>query len=139
MPHLFTLPYDCGQRGLRMGAGPLRLAELLQRDAEEIRPASPFPQEVKTSFELYRALAARLKDSDDFPIILSGHCGASIGAAAGLNADAILWFDAHGDYNTPDTTDTGTSTGCVSPSRRAAAGTRSRARSPATRRSIRSE
>lgn len=76
-------------------------------DAEEIRPASPFPQEIRTSFELYRALAARLADSDELPIVLSGHCGAAIGAAAGLGADAILWFDAHGDYNTPDTTDSG--------------------------------
>ncbi|HUR81020.1 MAG TPA: arginase family protein, partial [Thermoanaerobaculia bacterium] len=38
---------------------------------------------------------------------LSGHCGAAIGAMAGLDADAIVWFDAHGDYNTPETTDSG--------------------------------
>jgi arginase len=105
----FTLPYDCGQRGLRMGAGPLRLVEALGVDAEEIAPASPYPQEVRTSFELYRALAARVAAADDFPVIFSGHCGAAIGAAAGVGVDdlAILWFDAHGDYNTPDTTDTG--------------------------------
>ena len=90
-----------------MGAGPVYLAQLLGMPAEELRPASPFPQEIKTSFELYRALAARVAESDEFPVILSGHCGASIGAAAGLRADAILWFDAHGDYNTPDTTDSG--------------------------------
>ena len=90
-----------------MGAGPLRLVQHLQVDAEEIAPASSYPQEVRTSFELYRALAARLADVDDFPIVFSGHCGAAIGAMAGLGADAILWFDAHGDYNTPDTTDTG--------------------------------
>ncbi len=103
----FTLPYDCGQRGLRMGAGPLRLVEHLGVEAEEIVPASSYPQEIRTSFELYRALAARLAESDEPAIVLSGHCGASIGAMAGLGADAILWFDAHGDYNTPDTTDTG--------------------------------
>ena len=107
MTRYFTLPYDCGQRGLRMGAGPLRLVEALGVDAEEITPASSYPQEVRTSFELYRELAARLGSCDDFPVVLSGHCGASIGALAGLDADAILWFDAHGDYNTPDTTDTG--------------------------------
>jgi len=105
----FTLPYDSGQRGLRMGAGPLHLVEKLGVEAEEIAPASPFPAEIRTSFELYRALAVRVAASDEFPVILSGHCGASIGAAAGLGVDdlAILWFDAHGDYNTPDTTDTG--------------------------------
>jgi arginase len=90
-----------------MGAGPLHLVERLGVDAEEIVPASEWRAEIRTSFELYRALAARVAESDDFPVILSGHCGASIGAAAGLGADAILWFDAHGDYNTPDTTDSG--------------------------------
>ncbi len=83
------------------------LAQLLDLDVDEITPASPFPQEVKTSFELYRALAARIAESDEFPIVLSGHCGASIGAAAALGVDSILWFDAHGDYTTPDTTDSG--------------------------------
>ena len=107
MTRYYTLPYDCGQRGLRMGAGPLRLVEALGVEAEEIAPASPFPQEVRTSFELYRALAARLRASEEFPVVFSGHCGAAIGALAGLDADALLWFDAHGDYNTPDTTDTG--------------------------------
>lgn len=92
-----------------MGAGPLRLVRDLGIAAEEIAPASEFPAEIRTSFELYRALAERVRTVDDFPLVLSGHCGASIGAAAGLGIPdlAILWFDAHGDYNTPDTTDTG--------------------------------
>ena len=109
MTRYFSLPYDCGQRGLRMGAGPLRLVELLGVQAEELRPESSYPQEVRTSFELYRALAARLAGTDDFPVIFSGHCGATVGAAAGVGADdlAILWFDAHGDYNTPETTESG--------------------------------
>lgn len=104
---LFSLPYDSGHRGLRMGAGPLRLVERLGVDAEEIVPASEWRAEIRTTFELYRALAARVAESEELPVVLSGHCGAAIGAAAGLSADAILWFDAHGDYNTPDTTDTG--------------------------------
>ena len=92
-----------------MGAGPLHLVERLGVDAEEIVPQSPYPQEVKTSFELYRRLATRVQETDDFPVVLSGHCGASVGVAAGLGASdlAILWFDAHGDYNTPDATDSG--------------------------------
>lgn len=109
MARYFSLPYDCGQRGVRMGAGPLHLAQLLRVDAEEIRPDGDFPQEVRTSFELYRRLAARIAGSDGFPVVFSGHCGASIGVAAGLREErlAVLWFDAHGDYNTPETTDTG--------------------------------
>ena len=38
--------------------------------------------------------------------MLSGNCGpAALGCVAGLrNASAVYWFDAHGDFNTPDTT-----------------------------------
>jgi arginase len=87
----------------------LHLVQHLGVEAEEIVPASDWRAEIRTSFELYRALAARVAAVEEFPVIFSGHCGASIGAAAGLGVDdlAILWFDAHGDYNTPDTTDSG--------------------------------
>jgi len=46
-------------------------------------------------------------------LILGGDCTAHAGAMAGLHAarpdarHAIAWFDAHGDFNTPDTTPSG--------------------------------
>jgi arginase len=46
-------------------------------------------------------------------LILGGDCTAHTGAMAGLRAArpdaryAIAWFDAHGDFNTPDTTPSG--------------------------------
>ena len=46
-------------------------------------------------------------------MILGGDCTAQAGALAGLRAarpgarHAIAWFDAHGDFNTPDTTPSG--------------------------------
>lgn len=109
MTRYFALPYDSGQKGLRMGAGPFRIARELGVDAEEIEPATEFHSEIQTSFQLYRALAERVASSGDFPVVLSGNCGASIGAAAGVGTErlAVLWFDAHGDYNTPDTSDSG--------------------------------
>lgn len=112
MNRYFTLPYDSGYKGLRMGAGPSRFIETLGVQAEEIAPASEWRAEIKTTFELYRALADRVHEAvqlGDFPVVFSGNCGAAIGAAAGIGTEdlAILWFDAHGDYNTPDTTDTG--------------------------------
>lgn len=109
MTRYFSVPYDSGHYALRMGAGTSRLARELGIAPEEIAPASPFRREITTSFELYRALAARVAESSDFPVVLGGNCGCAIGAAAGLGTDrlAILWFDAHGDYNTPDTSDSG--------------------------------
>ncbi len=46
-------------------------------------------------------------------LVLGGDCTAQAGALAGLRAArpgaryAIAWFDAHGDFNTPDTTPSG--------------------------------
>jgi arginase len=38
--------------------------------------------------------------------VLSGSCFASVGIVAGLGeaAPGVVWFDAHGDFNTPDIT-----------------------------------
>ena len=95
-----------------MGAGPSRILETLGVRGEEIHPANARRAEIQTTFELYRALADAVHEAvqlGDFPIVFSGNCGASVGATAGLGTSdlAALWFDAHGDYNTPDTTDTG--------------------------------
>ena len=109
MTRYFSLPYDSGHRGLRMGAGPLRLTDALGLDTTEIEPASEWRAEIRTTFELYRALASRVAESDELPVVFSAHCGAAMAVACGVGVDdlALLWFDAHGDYNTPDTTDTG--------------------------------
>ncbi|HKR62627.1 MAG TPA: arginase family protein [Thermoanaerobaculia bacterium] len=112
MIRFFSLPYDSGSKGLRMGAGPSRILQTLGARGEEIAPASEWRAEIKTSFELYRALADAVHECvqlGDFPVVLSGNCGAALGAAAGIGTSdlATLWFDAHGDYNTPDTTDSG--------------------------------
>lgn len=104
----FSLPYDSGHRGMRMGAGPLRLTEALEIEATEIAPSSEWRAEIRTTFELYRNLAAAIQP-DELPVVFSGHCGAAVAVAAAVGTGdlALIWFDAHGDYNTPDTTDTG--------------------------------
>lgn len=57
---------------------------------------------------------ATLRDSDGARmLVLGGDCIAHAGALAGLRAArperriALAWFDAHGDFNTPDTTPSG--------------------------------
>ena len=44
-----------------------------------------------------------------FPVILSGSCFAGVGIVAGLAEPdpAVVWFDAHSDFNTPDTSTEG--------------------------------
>jgi arginase len=45
-----------------------------------------------------------------FPLVLSGVCSSCLGTVAGLGSPddlGVVWFDAHGDFNTPETTPTG--------------------------------
>jgi arginase len=46
-----------------------------------------------------------------FPLVLSGGCLAALGVVAGLQASGgdpgVLWIDAHGDFNTPESSRSG--------------------------------
>jgi arginase len=81
---------------------------------EEVAPVDEFEGEIGRSFEILRRtskLVTQARDRGSFPIVLSGNCVASVGLAAGLSASqdladeelACVFFDAHDDYNTPDT------------------------------------
>lgn len=117
---ILIVPYDSGQRGFRMGAGPKQLmrnglAERVARlgfdvTVEEIDPSgSPPHPEIATSFELARIISDRVhaaQRAGETPLVFSGNCNTSLGTVSGLdrNSRGVIWFDAHGDFNTPDTT-----------------------------------
>src|SRR4029077_20979784 len=67
--------------------------------------------EIQTSFELMRMLSGAVRDaveSGRLPIVLAGNCSTAVGTLAGLGGSVgVAWFDAHGDFNTPDTTTSG--------------------------------
>lgn len=46
-----------------------------------------------------------------FPLVVAGNCNTTVGALGGLSAThpdiGLVWFDAHGEFNTPETTTTG--------------------------------
>jgi arginase len=116
-------PYDSGHRGLRMGAGPDYLMEggLPEMLSSTERPSLFFahvlpeidpPAEVATAFELDRLVAEQVRGAvagGEFPLVLSGNCNTAVGTIAGLDASdlGVVWFDAHADFNTPETTTTG--------------------------------
>ena len=119
---IILVPYDSAYRDLRMGSGPLHFHRLpidkmlktwneVQVDFVELEELS-FRAEIASSFQLYRQLADRVRtavNSDRFPLVLSGNCGSALGAIAGLNEEnlGVVWFDGHGDFNTPETTTSG--------------------------------
>src|SRR2546423_13798265 len=49
------------------------------------------------------------REASRFPIVLAGNCNTAVGTLAGLGAEStgVAWFDAHGDFNTPETTTSG--------------------------------
>jgi arginase len=103
-----------------MGAGPERLlhaglAEEIramghQVHIEQIEPGDDGPPaEIRTAFELNRVLAGRVRsvvENGGFPVVLAGNCNTALGTLAGLGNQecGVLWFDSHGDFNTPETT-----------------------------------
>lgn len=119
---IILVPYDSGQKDVRMGRGPDAfiqhgLGEVLQMDGhvvevERIASQDPFSAEIGTAFELNRILSGRVRAAVDgkmFPIVLAGNCICSVGTLAGIGQKemGLVWFDGHGDFNTPETTVSG--------------------------------
>jgi arginase len=116
---VIAMPYELGRLRDGVGRGPERLLEAGAAEAlasagaqvttESVHFDGRFSSEVNTSFDLIgqisERVAAALAD-DSFPVILSGSCFAAIGVMAGLaeSSPAVVWLDAHADFNTPDTT-----------------------------------
>jgi arginase len=116
---LVVVPYDAGQRGVRMGAGPQALATAAAPRLSEagyaveeqvVEPLSAWRSELRTAFELHRGIAAAVTGAlreGQVPLVLSGNCNATLGVLAGLAGSGdrlgLVWLDAHGDFNTPDT------------------------------------
>lgn len=119
---ILAVPYDSARRGDGEGAGPehwlARGLEEQLRDAghtvqaQFIEDDDPKPAEIKTAFVLNWALAqqvAAAQAAGGFPLVLAGNCHLALGTLSGVGmADTgVVWFDAHGDFNTPDTTVSG--------------------------------
>lgn len=122
--HLLQVPYDSGHRAERMGCGPLHLLEhgaaldrLRRVEPDNVRlvpieTEAAFSTEIGTAFELHRrvsdTVAGAVRDGA-LPLVLSGNCNSAVGTVSGLQAAdpaapvGVVWFDGHGDCNTPDT------------------------------------
>jgi arginase len=127
-------PLDLGQgrRGVDMGPSALRYAGLEERltgfgcdvvDRGNIATPEPEALELDDTHvrflpEILAAcveLAARVAEeatAGRFPLVLGGDHSIGLGTLAGLAAAAgerggVIWIDAHGDLNTPETSPTG--------------------------------
>jgi arginase family enzyme len=112
--------YECHACGDSFEAGLVRVPRAWGTDGEAMAEAAflplPFPEvavvEEETLREQTLALAAGLPDR---PVVLGGCCCAHTGAVEGLAARherlAVVWLDAHGDLNTPETSPSGNAWG----------------------------
>jgi arginase len=116
---LIALPYDSGRFDGRMGRGPgALLASGLTEDLEgsglevverEIRLPEGFITEGDALVQLQQRATTAACEAiarGSRPIFLSGNCGpAALSAIAAIGSDrsGVVWFDAHGDFNTPET------------------------------------
>ncbi len=126
-------PLDLGQgrRGVDMGPSAIRYAGLDARLAEigrrvqdwgnvetVVAEAAEVGEEnaryllpVLRTCERVAALVKRAAESGALPLVLGGDHSVAIGSIGGLastyGTGGILWLDAHGDLNTPETTPSG--------------------------------
>ena len=125
------LDLGAGRRGVDMGPSAIRYAGLGERLAAlgiasedrgnvytEIRetadpgdPNARFLQPIRATCE---QIADRVREAAErglIPLVLGGDHSVAIGSIGGLASlhgpGAVLWFDAHGDLNTPQTTPSG--------------------------------
>ena len=108
--------YECHSCGRGFGAGLVRVPQAWGDGGEAMAEAAwlelPYPEtaviEAETLEEQNLALAADLPER---PLVLGGCCCAHIGAVEGLAARqdrvAVIWFDAHGDLNTVESSPSG--------------------------------
>lgn len=95
----------------------------------EIETQVDYECEGDLSFEAQRQIArgvAKAKESGRLPLVLGGNCNTAVGGTSGIGTSGltgtsapggssapgqarlgIIWFDAHGDFCTPETTDNG--------------------------------
>ena len=110
---LIQVPYYLGREHADLSRGPARLAEAIGDDGVVIDPPRPsqVPNEIAESFEVIRAVAAAVRETvqeERFPLVLAVNCFTALGTVAGIGRDVgVVWFDAHGDFHTPDTTTSG--------------------------------
>jgi arginase len=131
------LDLGAGRRGVDMGPSAIRYAGLdarieeigrLCEDWGNVETAVPeaadvgaenarYLEPVMRSAEKIASLVRRADEEGRLPLVLGGDHSVAIGSIGGMaavnGAGGVLWLDAHGDLNTPETTPSGNVHGMV--------------------------
>lgn len=135
--HVIGVPMDlgAGRRGVDMGPSAIRIAgvtdnlarlhhsvvdegDILIKAPEQLRIRNDklkYLPEIVRACTLLSGKVEKVLASGGFPLILGGDHSIAIGTLAGIGSYCrkhkkklgVLWIDAHGDLNTPETTPSG--------------------------------
>lgn len=118
---LIQVPYMIGddrhgaskgpQRYVQAAEGRLR-AKGVAVTVERLERGKPFRDSTSASIAVNKQLEPVVRQAiaaGRLPLVLAGSCDVSMGILAGFDHTrcGVVWFDAHGDFNTPDSTITG--------------------------------
>ncbi|HLR10487.1 MAG TPA: arginase [Sporosarcina sp.] len=131
---LIGMPMDLGQlrRGVDMGPSAIRYAGIIERlenlaykveDLGNVSVKRPSRQElvrednlrnlnevVEANIELSKVVSEEI-EKERFPLVLGGDHSIAIGSIAGVSQHyenlGVIWYDAHGDINTVETSPSG--------------------------------
>ncbi|MDQ3906775.1 MAG: arginase [Acidobacteriota bacterium] len=129
------LGFGCGTAGVDLGPAAMRVARLTQRIAQlgyevrdlgDLRIEQPLEQcattekakylaEIAAACELVATEVRKVLKAGELPVVLGGDHSIAAGTVAGVQSVArergeqigLVWFDAHADMNTPETTPSG--------------------------------
>jgi len=114
--------YQCHSCGREFAAGLVRVPRAWGDDGEQMAAAAsmalPWPEAAVVDEETLDAqLATTARELPERPLVLGGCCCAHVGAVRELARRhgrlAVVWIDAHGDLNTPETSPSGNVHGMV--------------------------
>jgi len=108
--------YQCHSCGREFAAGLVRIPRAWGEGGEAMAAAAwlklPYPEAAAVEEQTLEAqIEAQLRNLPALPLVLGGCCCAHVGAIRGLSARrgrlAVVWIDAHGDLNTPESSPSG--------------------------------
>ncbi|MEZ5400826.1 MAG: arginase family protein [Bryobacteraceae bacterium] len=119
---LIEVPYHAGLEGVGVGAGPRAILKAgadavlayrgMPAQVEHVRMRDMRSRGLDAIVDVNRLLRAAVRtavEQESLPVVLAGNCAASIGVLAGLEpaSTGIVWLDRHADFNTPETSPSG--------------------------------
>ena len=97
----------CGDSSHPAAAGSERVARGSGLPSVVVEPGATGDASLRVNHGLASAVRA-VAGAGELPLVIAGSCDASLGVLAGVGAGCgIVWLDAHGDFNTPASTESG--------------------------------